>query len=154
MVQRLQGKLAPAPAAKIHTNTNNNAHPHSNTTHLPPLQEWGDDTHPEIGTALLQQLTARGVHVHKAMATRSPPTVLLPPLPGWPIAGTPGCLLMALVAAAQRRDWNGAGTGLGAGGAAARADAYWSFSAAARALGFHAMLTPHRRSKVDGADHT
>jgi hypothetical protein len=64
------------------------------------MQEWGDDTHPEIGHAVLRQLAAKGVNVHKAMATRSPPTRMLPPLPGWPVAGTPGCLLMALVSAA------------------------------------------------------
>jgi hypothetical protein len=78
------------------------------------------------------------------MATRSPPTALVPPLPGWPLAGTPGCLLMALVGAATRRDWNGAGMGLCAGGAAARSDRYWDFTEATRRLGFRAMLTAHR----------
>jgi len=106
-------------------------------------QEWGDDTHPEIGRAVLQQLAARGVNVHKAMATRKPATALLPPLPGWPVAGTPGCLLMALVSAATQRDWNGAGTELVAGQAASE-DAYWAFAGATKELGFHAMLTRHR----------
>ncbi len=72
------------------------------------LQVWGDDTHPEMSGALLQQLRARGVSVHKAMATRTPPSTILPPLDGWPLAGTPGCLLMALVSAATGKDWNGA----------------------------------------------
>lgn len=107
------------------------------------LQEWGDDTHPEIGREVLRALAARGVNVHKAMATRSPPTALLPPLAGWPVAGTPGCLLMALVSAATHRDWNGAGTGLVAGQDASK-DTYWAFAAATKALGFHAMLTSHR----------
>jgi hypothetical protein len=106
-------------------------------------QEWGDDTHPEIGREVLRQLAARGVNVHKAMATRSPPTALLPPLAGWPVAGTPGCLLMALVSAATHTDWNGAGTGLVAGQDSSK-DAYWAFAAATKALGFHAMLTRHR----------
>lgn len=118
--------------------------------HSRPGQQWGDDTHPEIGHVLLKQLAARGVHVHKAMATRSPPTALLPPLPGWPVAGTPGCLLMALVSAATGRDWNGAGTGLCSGGKAAESDRYWAFSSATKGLGFHAMLTSHKRSRVDG----
>jgi len=108
-----------------------------------PAQEWGDDTHPEIGRSVLQQLAARGVRVHKAMATRTPPTMLIPPLPGWPVAGTPGCLLMAIVSAATNRDWNGAGTRLGSGKDAAE-DAYWRFAAATKALGFGAMLTTHR----------
>jgi hypothetical protein len=107
------------------------------------VQEWGDDTHPEIGHTLLQALAARGVNVHKAMASRSPPTCLLPPLPGWPVAGTPGCLLMALVSAATHIDWNGAGTELVAG-QAATGDAYWAFAEATRKLGFYAMLTKHR----------
>jgi hypothetical protein len=110
----------------------------------PPLpQEWGDDTHPEIGRTVLRQLAARGVNVHKAMATRSPPTRLLPPLPGWPVAGTPGCLLMALVSAATATDWNGSGTGLGPGQVGS-GDTYWAFAEATRGLGFHAMLTQHR----------
>lgn len=110
---------------------------------LPFLQEWGDDTHPEIGRALLKQLAARGVNVHKAMTTRTPPTALLPPPPGWPMAGTPGCLLMALVSTATQRDWNRAGMGLVAGQDALQ-DSYWGFAAATKALGFHAMLTRHR----------
>ena len=107
------------------------------------MQEWGDDTHPEIGRKVLQQLAARGVNVHKAMATRSPPTALLPPLAGWPVAGTPGCLLMALVCAATEVDWNGAGTGLVAGEDASK-DTYWAFAKATLGMGFHAMLTKHR----------
>lgn len=107
------------------------------------MQEWGDDTHPEIGREVLKKLARRGVHVHKAMATRNPPTAMFPPLQGWPVAGTPGCLLMALVSAATGRDWNGAGTGLVAGQGASE-DAYWAFSEATKQLGFHAMLTRHR----------
>jgi hypothetical protein len=77
------------------------------------MQVWGDDTHPEMSHSVLQQLRARGVSVYKAMATRNPPSAILPPLDGWPLASTPGCLLMALVSALTRRDWNGAaGTAL------------------------------------------
>eukprot|EP00775_Hariotina_reticulata_P011407 gene11407-11555_t len=114
--------------------------------HAQPGQVWGDDTHPEISQAVLGRLSARGVSVHKAMARRSPPTLLLPRLAGWPVTGTPGCLLMALVSAATNTDWNGAGTGLltGQPAAASQQDAYWAFAEATRGLGFHAMLTQHR----------
>ena len=72
------------------------------------MQVWGDDTHPEMSAAVLQQLRARGVSVSKAMASRNPPSAILPPLDGWPAAAVPGCLLMALVSAATGQDWNGA----------------------------------------------
>ena len=61
-----------------------------------------------MSAAVLQQLRARSVSVHKAMATRNPPSAILPPLDGWPAAAVPGCLLMALVSAATGKDWNGA----------------------------------------------
>lgn len=33
-----------------------------------PGQQWGDDTHPEMGSAVLRELRARGAEVHKVRA--------------------------------------------------------------------------------------
>ena len=135
--------------------------------HAAPGQQWGDDTHPEMGAAVLRELRARGAEVHKVMAGRAGAraTRFYPPLPGWPTGGTPGCLLAALVTAETGRGWDGccpaaAGGGRGGGGrggkrgerAAAAAGsgggvaAYQEFAAAARRLGFTAVLKPHRPS--------
>lgn len=117
-------------------------HACSPTPPLTPPQEWGDDTHPEMNHTTLQRLRDKGVRVHKAMAARSAMTRFFPPLPGWPVGGTPGCLLMALVTAETGRDWNGCGAELKA--TAGGVPSYEEFRAAAKRLGFGAMLVPHK----------
>lgn len=74
-------------------------------------------------------------------------TRFYPPLPGWPSGGTPGCLLAALVTAETGRGWDGACPAAGGEEAAAGAggvEAYEEFAAAARQLGFRALLKQHR----------
>ena len=118
--------------------------------HAVPGQAWGDDTHPEMSAALVAGLRVRGAAVHKTMATRACwPTVLVPPLPGWPAVGTPGCLLQALVTARMGIDWSDVRVEDSGGGGGPARPGYPAFCVAADAAGFRALLAPHRRSKID-----
>lgn len=109
-----------------------------------------------MGHNTLKSLAAKGVNIHKAMAHRTPGTYFLPPLPGWPVNGTPGCLLMALVTAETGQDWNAckfepaccAGHESKLLGlqetCLKQATSYEEFRAAAHDLGFGARLVKHR----------